>query len=115
MTGGGAGNSSGNSTGGNTTTTNTSLSTGRNNTYTYDPAAEKLRNLKKTIKPDPTKFKDLTDEKDFATRRDQFVPEATLQDFDNVLNKKLCTIPWNRNGIVQASKQIVVLDFIHGS
>ena len=47
MAGGGAGNSSGNSTGGNTTTTNTSLSSGNNNTYTYDPAAEKLRNLKK--------------------------------------------------------------------
>mgnify|MGYP000592437041 FL=1 len=72
---------------------NTSLSSGNNNTYTYDPAAEKLKNLKKTIKPDPTKFKDLTDENNFAEWRDQFVPEASLQDFDNVMNKNYVPSP----------------------
>ena len=52
------------------------------------PVAEKLRNLKKTIKPDPTKFKDLTDENDYATWKDKFiVPEANLQDFGNVMDK----------------------------
>jgi hypothetical protein len=88
MAGGGTGNSSGNSSGGNTTTTNnTSPSSGGNNAYTPDPIAEKLRNLKKTIKPDPAKFKDLTDENDYAAWKDKFVPEASLQDFDNVMDK----------------------------
>ena len=84
MAGGGTGNSSGGNT---TTTTNTLSSSGGNDTFTPDPAAEKLRNLKKNIKPDPTKFKDLTDENDYAAWRDKFVPEATLQDFENVMDK----------------------------
>ena len=88
MTGGGTGNFSGNSTGGNTTTTNTSSSSGGNNTYTApDPIAEKLRNLKKTIKPDSTKFEDLTDENEYASWKDKFGPEARLQDFGNVMDK----------------------------
>jgi hypothetical protein len=76
MTGGGTGNFSGNSTGGNTTTTNTSSSSGGNNTYIApDPIAEKLRNLKKTIKPDSTKFEVLTDENGYASWKDKFGPE----------------------------------------
>ena len=66
------------------------MSFSRNNTYTApDPVAEKLRNLKKTIKPDPAKLEDLTDENYYATWKDKFGPEARLQDFENVMDKTM--------------------------